>query len=68
MPIRSKSAGDVRSSHTRAMMSHEVKKEFKTYMEGRMTAFEAYWQALHARLAAFYSTRHRFWRMRNTSQ
>lgn len=49
-------------------MNHEVKKEFKTYMEGRMTAFEAYWQALHARLAAFYSTRHRFWRMRNTSQ
>lgn len=32
-----------------------------------MTAFEAYWQTLHARLAALYSTPRPFWRVRNTS-
>lgn len=33
-----------------------------------MTAFEAYWQALRARLAALRTPHDLFWRMRNTSQ
>ena len=32
-----------------------------------MTAFEAYWQALRARLAVLYGTYRPFWRIRNTS-
>lgn len=46
------------------MIIQQVKKEFKL-MEGHMTAFQAYWLAVQAKLAMLRTAPRTFWRLRN---
>lgn len=54
----------MRGRHSQAMIIQQVKKEFKL-MEGHMTAFQAYWLAVQAKLAMLRTAPRTFWRLRN---